>query len=98
MSVAFAIKRTRARTCFKTCSAVPNIFTVYLPFNCLFPIVDSHNELHKKDMLWTEENLQTSNDFGAESSIESHESRQLPNKPQEKRSRAVSLVSVLSGR
>ena len=70
------------------------------PLNCLFPIVDSHNELHKKDMLWTEENLQTSNAFGAESSIESHESRQLPNKPRKERSRAVSLVSVLktSGR
>ena len=40
------------------------------------------------------ENLHTSDAFGAESSIESHESRRLPNEPPKKGSRAVSLVSV----
>ena len=64
----------------------------------MFPIVDSHNELHEKDILWTEENLQTSNAFGAESNIESHGSRQLPNEPPKKRSRTVSLVSVRKSR
>ena len=74
------------------CPAVPNIL-IYLPFNCSFPIVDSHNELHE-DILWTEENMQTSNAFGAESNIESHRSRRLPNEPPKKRSHTVSLVSV----
>ncbi|KAK2550108.1 hypothetical protein P5673_029300, partial [Acropora cervicornis] len=55
----------------------------------LIALSDSHNELHEKDILWTEENLQTSNAFGAESIIESHGSRRLPNKPPEKRSRTV---------
>ena len=79
------------------CPAVPNIL-IYLPFNCSFPIVDSHNELHEKDILWTEENLQTSNAFGAESNIGSHGSQQLPNEPPKKRSRTVSLVSVRKSR
>ena len=81
----------------KACPAVPNIL-IYLPINHSFPIVDSHNELHKKDILWTEENLETSNAFGAESNIESHRSRRLPNKAPKKRSCAVSLVSVRESR
>jgi len=79
------------------CPAVPNIL-IYLSFNFSFPIVDSHNELHEKDILWTEENLQTSNAFGAESIIESHGSRRLPNEPPKKRSRTVSLLSVRKSR
>ncbi|XP_068710191.1 eukaryotic translation initiation factor 5B-like isoform X1 [Montipora foliosa] len=55
----------------------------------LIALSDSHNELHEKDILWTEENLQTSNAFGAETNIESHRSRRLPNEPPKKRSRTV---------
>ena len=44
-----------------------------MAFNRSFPIVDSHNELHEKDILWTEENLQTSNAFGAENTVETLE-------------------------
>ena len=63
-----------------------------MAFNHSFPIVDSHNELHKKDILWTEENLQTSNAFGAENTVETLE-------PPKKRSCAVSVESLrISGR
>ena len=58
-----------------------------MAFNRSFPIVDSHNELHEKDILWTEENLQTSNAFGAENTVETLE-------PPKKRSRAVSVPSL----
>ena len=63
-----------------------------MAFNRSFPIVDSHNELHEKDILWTEENLQTSNAFGAENTVETLE-------PPKKRSRAASVASLrISGR
>lgn len=57
-----------------------------MAFNRSFPIVDSHNELHEKDILWTEENLQTSNAFGAENTVETLE-------PPKKRSRAACRVT-----
>ena len=63
-----------------------------MAFNRSFPIVDSHNELHEKDILWTEENLQTSNAFGAKNTVETLE-------PPKKRSRVVSVASLrISGR